>query len=51
MKAAREFKNYITKYREHLKRCYWDDLMIIIKMQTCKKNRKRDKRIRKDEWE
>lgn len=40
MKAAREFKRYIQKYRDHLKACRWDDLMIIIKMQTCKKNKK-----------
>lgn len=40
MKTSRELKNYITRYRDHLKKCYWDDLMIIIKMQTCKKNKK-----------
>lgn len=40
MKTSREMKNYINRFRARLKRTYWDDLMIIIKMQTCKKNKK-----------
>ena len=50
MKAAREFKTYVARYKEDLKRCHWDDLMIIVKMQTCKKWYKRDKRILKGDW-
>jgi hypothetical protein len=50
MKGAREFKRYIQRYREHLKAVHWDDLKIIIKMQTCKKWYKRNQKPTKGEY-
>ena len=50
MKAAREFKTYIQRHRAYLKGIHWDDLMIIIKMQTCKKWYKRIKKPTKGEY-
>ncbi len=49
MNTAREFKDYITRHRDHLKKCYWDDLIVIIKMQTCKKNKK--PRIKNEQYD
>lgn len=51
MKAPREIRDYISRYREHLKQCRWDDLMVIVKLQTCKKWFKRNKRICKEEYD
>ena len=51
MKAPREIKRYIQRYKKQLKAMHYDDLYLIIKMWTCKKWYKRDKRIKKDEWE
>lgn len=51
MKAAREFKTYIQRHRAYLKGIHWDDLMIIIKMQTCKKWYKRIKKPTKGEYD
>lgn len=50
MKGAREFKRYIQRHHEHLRAIYFDDLMIIIKMQTCKKWYKRIKKPTKGEY-
>jgi hypothetical protein len=41
MKCSRELKNYISRFRQHLKDCRWDDLMVLIKKETCKKNKKK----------
>jgi hypothetical protein len=49
VKCSREIKTYITRHRKHLKACHWDDLVIILKMQTCKKNFKRKKVVDLDE--
>jgi hypothetical protein len=49
MKGPRELKRYVAKYREHLKACRWDDLLIF-KMERCKKWFKRDKKVSQDEW-
>lgn len=40
MKTSRELKNYIVRFKKHLKAVHWDDLMIIQKFNTCKKNKK-----------
>jgi len=44
MKAPREIKTYIARYRNHLKACHWDDIMVEIKLFTCKKWFKREKK-------
>jgi hypothetical protein len=49
MKGPRELKRYIAKYRQWLKACHWDDL-VIFKGERCKNWFKRDKKIKKDEW-
>jgi hypothetical protein len=51
MKGPRELKNYVARYRKQLKDCHWDDLMIVIKLQTCKKWFKRNKKIDRKDYE
>ncbi len=51
MKASKEIRDYINRNRKRLKAVSWDDLMIIIKMQTCKKWFKRDKKINWKDYE
>ena len=50
MKGPKEMKRYVAKYRDHLKAIHWDDLAIF-KWERCKKWFKRDKRIKKGDWE
>lgn len=50
MKGPRELKLYVARYRDHLKRCRWDDLFVF-KMERCKKWFKRDKRISKYDFD
>lgn len=50
MKGPRELKQYVSRYRKHLKRCRWDDL-VIFKLEKCKKWFKRLKRIKKEEFD
>lgn len=35
MKGPKEMKRYISKYRDHLEACHWDDLAIF-KWERCK---------------
>lgn len=51
MKAPREIKQYIAKHRRHLQMQHWDDLAVAIKLYTCKKWYKRNKKISDYEWE
>lgn len=56
MKAPREIKRYIAKQakqtkRRHLQILHWDDLVVAIKLRTCKKWYKRNKKISDYEWE
>ena len=46
MKGSREIKRYVQKNLAHLRAVQWDDLMVILKGQTCKKwyNRQKFKR-------
>lgn len=50
MKGPRELKNYVARFRKELKAIHWDDLLIF-KLQRCKKWFKRDKRIKKEDYE
>lgn len=51
MKGPKDLKRYVAKNREWLKRVHWDDLYVMRLQTTCKKWFKRDKKIKKDEWE
>jgi hypothetical protein len=44
VKGPRELKRYVAKYREHLRACRWDDL-VVMRLELCKKffSRARDK--------
>ncbi len=46
MKGSREIKRYVQRNLAHLRAVQWDDLMVILKGQTCKKwyNRQKFKR-------
>lgn len=35
MKGPKELKRYVSKYKEHLKACHWDDLTVF-KLWRCK---------------
>lgn len=48
MKCSRELKNYISRFRKQLKAICFDDLMIF-KIETCKKNKKKVKEQNKKE--
>lgn len=50
MKGPKEMKRAISKYREGYKRGHWDFLEVF-KWERCKKWFKRDKKIKKDEWQ
>lgn len=50
MKGPRELKNYVARYKEHLKACRWDDLFIF-KMERCKKWFKRNKQIKAQDYD
>lgn len=45
MKGSRELKHYVAKYRDHLKRCRWDDLFVFKELGTSKNWFKRKKRV------
>ncbi len=51
MKTPREIKQYIAKHSRHLQMQHWDDLVVAIKLYTCKKWYKRNKKISDYEWE
>lgn len=44
MKGPRELKQYVARYRDHLKSCRWDDLRLMKLETTCKKWYKRRKK-------
>jgi hypothetical protein len=46
MKGPKEYKDYVSKYRKHLKAIHWDCLYIICKVPNCKKWRKVKRRPR-----
>lgn len=50
MKGPRQLKLYVSRYREHLKACHWDDLLVF-KLERCKKWFKRNKRIESHEYD
>lgn len=43
MKASRELKLYISRFRKELKAICFDDTVTLLKMNTCKKNKNRAK--------
>jgi hypothetical protein len=45
VKGPRELKRYVARWREHLRACRWDDLLVLRLQATCRKNfsRARDK--------
>lgn len=45
MKGSRELKQYVAKYRDHLKRCHWDDMFVLKEWATNKNWFKRKKRV------
>ena len=45
MKGPKELKRFIQKFREHLKRVHYDNLLLF-KLETCKKYRKISRRPR-----
>lgn len=51
MKGSRELKRYVAKYKDHLKRCKWDDLFVMREFDTSKNWFKRKKRIDPKEFE
>lgn len=48
MKGPRELKRYVAKYRDHLRACHWDDLLVF-KLARCKKWFRRNKQIAANE--
>lgn len=51
MKGSRELKHYVAKYRDHLKRCRWDDLFVFKELGTSKNWFKRKKRVEAKEFD
>lgn len=51
MKGSRELKHYVAKYRDHLKRCKWDNLFVFKEQATSKNWFKRNKRVDPKELE
>jgi hypothetical protein len=51
MKGPKDLKNYVARHREYLKSIRWDDLYVMKLQATCKKWFKREKKIKKDEWQ
>lgn len=51
MKGPRELKRYVSKHKDHLRACKWDDLFVMKMYATCKKWYKRDKRVTNKEFE
>lgn len=49
MKCSKEIKNYITRHKQHLKDCQFDDLVVTLKQFTCKNWFKRIKKPTKFE--
>ncbi len=51
MKGPREIRRYMQRHRKELKRQHWDDLLIALKLYTCKNWFKRLKKPGKNELE
>jgi hypothetical protein len=46
MKGPKEYKRYVSKYKDRLKAIHWDDLYLLLVVPNCKKWRKTKRRPR-----